>query len=44
MVEKCGGGVEADVGGGGVRVLWGWSGLIWLGILKMNVKGRRFPA
>ena len=41
MVEGCGGGFEADVGGGGVRVLRVGKWLIRLGV---DVKGRRFPA
>ncbi len=44
MVEGCGGWVETDVGGGGVRVVGGWGWLIWLGVLGMDVNGKTFPA
>lgn len=43
MVEKCGGRVEKDVGGGGVRVLgvelldMAWSS-------RLDVNGKRFSA
>ena len=44
MVEKCGGGFEADVGGGRVRTSGGCRSLVWLGVLGLDVKWRRFPA
>ena len=44
MVEKCGGWVEADVGGGRVRTSGGCCSLVWLGVLRLNARGRRFPA
>lgn len=38
MVEKCGGGIEANAGGGEVRVLGGRCWSIWLGVLGIDVE------